>query len=435
METLRGWLSVTKGKTYLASEKGWFELICDDNTPWSSPVVEDRNSIRISGERRDLIKFVVVSIDSMGAPVKRRPVFAINGPDIVLKASKARLAVSRFLDQRDIPEVMLPAIWTLSREYGQEEIAITHPNLKRPLFLMQSPEFPMYTALALGIGAFHCWGRCFRYEELSPCHLMEFEQVDIGFSHGTLGEIMSLVEDIVRVVGDALGVEVTPKKYEIRASSGFNKTAIRDADERIIVFKEFVPSEAADVIVNRMRSVGAFAQILSTEPLILAVRASDSDVHNEVNRVLDSVTRIMSSQTASNTIRPWWLSEIPVRWEDPVSARISEYHIRSITSGRRTSEEGTEFTDEAELYINDVEVAHAGRFADSNEFLRNIEEGDVDSTRFSWIHPLLESAPVGMVKVGIGWERLVASLLEVDPMEVQLFPRRGNGAPVTFKAR
>jgi hypothetical protein len=55
----------------------------------------------------------------------------------------------------------------------------------------------------------------------------------------------------------------------------------------------------------------------------------------------------------------------------------------------------------------------------------------VHDDRFAWLLPMLDSAPPGMAKVGIGWERLLGALLGgAEPARFQLFPRSGTGQTV-----
>jgi hypothetical protein len=196
-----------------------------------------------------------------------------------------------------------------------------------------------------------------------------------------------------------------------------------------------MPSEAVDLVVRRLRQVGADARIVEQSPATLAVIASDRAIASKAAEVIDKVERIMGALPQA-PLRPWWRSPLSWGWEDELASARSEHKIRAITSARTQDENGVDCAAEAELYVDGIEVAHAGIFADRETFLRNLSEAGAPPSRYEWLVPVLQGAPPGMVKVGIGWERLVASLVrDIAPSDVQLFPRLGSGqllSPLSF---
>lgn len=427
MEEIRGWLSGSKGQRYLATGEGWFELVDTEGSPFRLNGNIDRRPARLVGERSDAGVFVVHELKMVGeVSGDRRPAFVVRPPDVVRRAGNARLAVDRLLAERGLTPIMLPTIWSVSREYGEEELGVTHTQLDDDLVLLQSPEFPMYASLAMGIGAFSCWGRSFRFEAGDTGrHLMEFEQIDIGFSLGDLPEMMTLVEDIVRVTAKEIGVAVSLQAFPTKLPEQSQTGAAFGMS--VYEFHRRVPPAATELVIRRLGAVGAQVEVISDDPLTLAVTTSDSAIETRVSEVIDSTRRILTSELPPMELRPWWRTPLPLTWEDDEDAERSEYQIRAITSARTTGPDGSTWAAEAELYIGDLEVGHAGVFADHDTFLQNIADAGVSPSRYDWLVPMLRDAPPGMIKVGIGWERLVTALIGGQPADAQLFPRLGGG--------
>lgn len=427
MEELRGWLSGSKGQRYLATDEGWFELVNPDGSSWTLQGDFDRQSASLLGERVTSTRFMVRDVKRRATRAGQRPPFVATPPLAVHMASRARAAAGRFLQERGLPNVMLPTLWTVSREYGEEELSASHPAMAERLSLLQSPEFPMYATLAMGVGSFYCWGRSYRFDEAgSTQHLMEFEQIDIGFAHGELQDMLDLVEGLVRAVSSALGIMLAPESFPIRLAPEPGRARVGTS---LVELPDSLPPEALDLILRRLREVGSEATLMQGSPTLISVTANDEDVERSAAQVLDSVRRITAGSSAITPLRPWWRSPLPLQWgEDPESSR-SEYDIRAITSARVTNDLGVDWVAEAELYLDGLEIAHAGVFADLDTFLRNLDEAGTSRDRYAWLIPFLEDAPPGMVKVGIGWERLIAAILgNCTPADVQLFPRLGDGA-------
>ena len=427
VEEIRGWLSGSKGQRYLATDEGWFELVDSEGGSWHVNGDIDRRPARLLGERLGAGVFAVYKLKVIGdVSCAQRPAFVVRPPDVVRKAGNARLAVDRLLAERGFSRLMLPTLWSVSREYGQEELGVTHSQLSKNLVLLQSPEFPMYAALAMGIGAFYCWGRSFRFEaDDAGRHLMEFEQIDIGLSLGDLPEMMSLVEDVVRVTAKELGVTVSGCAFPKKAPQ--QHTVVNTSDASVYKFHHRVPQLAIDLVVRRLRGLGAKVEVISDTPPTLVVATSDPAVEVQVSKEFDSAHRILNSAQSPIELHPWWRTPLSLRWDDENDAERSEYRIRAITSARTKGPDGSDSLAEAELYIDDLEVGHAGMFADYRTFLQNLEDAGAPLSRYDWLLPMLQDAPPGMVKVGIGWERLVTALLGGQVAEAQLFPRNGRG--------
>ena len=415
---LQGWIVRDKGLTYLASDHGWLELHDADGRPWGSAGLRHQTPVRLIGRRKGAA-VVVERLVSAGTPSARRPPFVVNPPDRLFLADRARRAAHEVLAADGFLGLTLPSAWTLSREYGEEELRISHSRLGRELFLLQSPEFPMYAALAGGIGRFFGWGRCFRFDEGEPAsrYLMEFEQIDIGGAHMELTEMMALTERVVRAVAEAIGVPIDPGAFEVRCTP----PVARDeggTDLLVLSLPASFPSRARALVLERLHRARCTVEVLGDRDL--AVRwAGDSA---EVRRVVDAVDRIAATRSDA--------SEAP-RWESPLPLEPgpgSEYTVGAITSARRTMPDGTSRAEEAELYLFGCEIAHAGLFADAAQFRANLDEAGVTDGRFDWLLALLEDAPPRMAKVGIGWERLLGSLLGgVEPASFLPFPRSGTG--------
>jgi elongation factor P--beta-lysine ligase len=423
-DSVCGWVVQDKGLRYLATDHGWLELVGDDGKPARLSGLRHGSSVRLRGRRLTRSAFVVTEVVSSGPPAARRPRFVVSPPDRVFLAAEARYAVDRYLHELGYPQVTLPTLWSLSREYGEEELRATHTGLGTDLYLLQSPEFTMYAAVAGGVERYYAWGRCYRYEESEPAsrYLMEFEQIDIACAHLSLPEMLQLTEGVVRCVADVLGTPLAPDAFAVRAQA---PDALETDGLMLLDLPATLPTRAREVFRRRLEQVGAEVEELGDGGQ-LAVRVI-GDPH-EVARIVDIAERIVGAQLPASHA-PVWRSPLPVE-PDPEDAGCSEYAEGSITSARVVVN-GRTMAEEAELYLSGYEIAHAGIFADAAQFRRNIGAAGVRDGRFDWLLPMLDHAPPRMAKVGIGWERLLGALLGgVEPAGFQLFPRSGTGLPV-----
>ena len=228
----------------------------------------------------------------------------------------------------------------------------------------------------------------------------------------------------IRVVAETLGTKLLPGRFPVqnhhtsRPMSGISALQLHEA----------TPSAAVEIIMRRLREVGAGVRLLDEAVPTLVIETPDEATAERAAAVMDSVERLTTNELPHAGTQPLWESPLPLEWDEREGAVQSEHKIRSLTSARVLDAAGTEWIAEAELYIRGIEVAHAGVFADHETFLRNVRDAEVPSSRHDWLVPMLEAAPPGMVKVGIGWERLVTVLAGGgDAMEAQLFPRLGSG--------
>jgi hypothetical protein len=421
-----GWLILDKGNRYLSNDRGTISLTsADTGRPWWRGL-GTMCAVVVAGQWQDETTFQVDEVvTARPGAGQRRPRFVATPAANLYTISRARLAVDTLLHDRGLAQIFLPTIWRPSSEYGEEEIAVAHSlwsSDERPV-LLQSPEFPMYAALTEGISAFYSWGRCYRYEqEATTQHLMEFEQVDIGLSFSDLAEMMALTEDIVRLVAAELGVALGD--FQTRSPAD----ADTSVDASVLTFPASMPSTAFAVIGKRL-------EVLGVEWTDLSVAGSDTvrwalagGEHTDVAHVVDTVEALVTSVLGYRRpdLNPTWRTPLPRAWED--EGQFSSYAIRGITSKRVDG--SADLIEEAELYLAGVEVAHAGVFASGPEFDQNIADAQVPglADRYAWLRPTMDNAPPGLTKVGIGWERLVSTLLGLDsPALAQPFPRMSDG--------
>lgn len=415
-----GWAVVSGGVRYLATDRGWLELVDNAGLPFHHPDLRDGRSLRVSGRPLDDVRFLVEKIDTSSAGSSTAPRFVTRPPTSIYRASEARLAVDRFLAEAGYPQVFLPAMWLPSREYGEDEFEVSYCGDPLGLVLLQSSELPMFALLAEGVERFQSWTRCFRHEsERSPQHLIEFEQLVFGSSHTTLDEIMDLTEAIVSVVAASLGVPATPPAWRSAEPPWARAT------ESAVEIPSAVPVAAVKVLQVRLEALGAVVSI-ETHPdgQALVVRGVAAEHSATAEAYLASARRIFGAAGANDVSLRWW-APLPRRWL-PEEESASAHPIRSITAAmiEGGAFDGSDAIDEAELFLNGAEVAHAGIFADTAGLIRNLEDASAPVERYGWLVDRLESAPPLLATVGIGWERLIGALLgepEIDAL--QAYPK------------
>lgn len=422
MQTIRGWLSGQKSDNILASDNGWFELFTPDGKKFNLNKAAGRVPVSLKGIQEGQ-RFIVYETLSVGAETKKRPYFAIHPPTMVFNASKARLAVDEHMSKIGFPQVMLPALWFKSREYGEEELLASHSRLSQDLFLLQSPEFPMYAALAEGIGRFYCWGRSFRFEpKQSAKYLMEFEQIDIGISHSSLDEIMMIVEDIVKIVAKSVGVEISHGNFD-RSSPSTNEASSIGSNLFSLQLSEDIPEQVIGIIKQRLDAIKVRYWIADRPKPCLMIECENDNLV-DVQSTIDSFNKIVNGNINSQVIKPFWVTPLPTQ---DIDLTMPTKDLQGLTSAR-FSREGRQYCEEAELYVNDIEIAHAGVFASHDAFIDNLAKTNIPISRYDWLLESLKNAPPQMAKVGIGWERLLSALYGVqDASAFQLYPRSGSG--------
>ncbi|MDA1360915.1 hypothetical protein O1R50_14890 [Glycomyces luteolus] len=449
MERLAGWLIRDKGTDYLATMRGWIELEgVPRGLPREAPAV-------VFGERAEPARLTVakIEVDSTGdSGTRRRPRLAVRPAGHLSTASGLRQTAREWLVESGFDEIVLPMIWSRSEEYGAEEFQLAHSRMDDiDLRILQSPEFPLYTALAEGLDRSFAFGRCFRYEAgdgaaSSEHYLMEFEQLVFATTFEGLGDCMAQVEELIRTLAKAVSVDLDDVDFLVSAPEGMSDVAAKGRAvelERVVLFTVPAswPAAARRVLVDRLEQAGASVIALEGDDDVLrggtevrlAVETGDATVAT-VHRILDTAASyVMPGNGISAAIalqwNPAWEAYLPLEWREDEQSE-SAYPVRSITSRRETDADGNERIADAELYLKGIEVAHVRAYADRTQFEENLAKAGINDPngRFGYLLDALESAPPGMVGMFIGWERLL-TVLEglLATQEAQLYPRDGTG--------
>ncbi|WP_158299787.1 amino acid--tRNA ligase-related protein [Glycomyces paridis] len=449
MERLAGWLIRDKGTDYLATMRGWIEL---DGVPRGLP---RETAAVVFGTRTEAARFTVEKIeaDAAGSGARRRPRLAVRPAGHLSSAARLRRTARAWLEERGFEEIVLPMAWARSEEYGAEEFRLSHSRIgDLDLRVLQSPEFPLYTALAEGLDRSYTFGRCMRFESgdgaaASEHYLMEFEQLVFATTFEGLGACMAQVEDLVRTLSKAAGVDLGEVDFTVSAPQGMPDVAATGRQvplEQVTLFT--VPATwsaaARRVLVERLERAGAAVIVLEGEEsalerpgaeVRLAIEAGEADAAT-VHRVLDTAASyVMPGADVPAAValqwNPAWEAYLPLSWGEGEGGG-SAYPVRSITSRRETGPDGGERIADAELYLKGIEVAHVRAYANRDQFEENLRLAGIEDAqeRYGYLSEALESAPPGMVGMFIGWERLL-TVLEglLSTQRAQLYARDGVG--------
>ncbi|MFD7235992.1 amino acid--tRNA ligase-related protein [Streptomyces syringium] len=471
-----GWLVRDKGTHYLMTDRGWYELQSLDRDMLRARGIAPENPVLVTGVRKGPTALETVDIkgavtETGPAPAHnqpgtsrtspRRPHFAVHPVPHLHTASRLRGIVHQWLRDKEFPEIVFPSIWTQSEEYGAEEFGLGHSELKGDtsgrLKLLQSPEFPLWTALAEGLDRAFGFGRCFRYEG-SPRpgyrddYLMEFEQLVIARGFTTIDEMTGLAEDLILTLCQELGYAIEKSDFHRVAPSGLGPDTLADGlrieDVSLFTVPPSWNSRARHVLRERLQTAGARVHGLNGTPGAANVEGAEErwavelgDDPTQARRILDIAVGHASSTTSTTGMNattlqwnPTWNLFPTLRWR-PEEGSDSSHDTRSITSRRVTAADGTECIADAELYLAGREVVHVREFTDADQFQENLRLAGAEHTAhwYPYLRRALPQAPPGTVGIYIGWERLLSVLTGVESAaQMQLFPRHGDGkAPTT----
>ena len=357
--------------------------------------------------------------------------------------SKLRWEAHKWLQEQSFAEIVLPSIWTRSEEYGVEEFSLAHsrksPDLE--LKLLQSPEFPLFNAMANGLTRSYTFGRCYRYEADASFsdrnYLMEFEQLVFAQSGTTIEEMVALTDHLVIHLAKFAGTELDPQDFFHLGPSGLvPEHATNGLAVESLVFLtlsgESTPSYRDRMLKNLEDSgTRVYALDESADPFTTHSPSAQERYLIETDATHRAAVEDIVREHADAGLNPTW-NIYPLFHRRPSEITDSNYDVRSITSRRETATDGTECIAGAELYLSGLEVIHIRGYADLSQFLENLQHAGVPNLRerYDYLLPALETAPSGMVASFIGWERLIAVLIGLpSASDVPYFPRAGNGAP------
>ncbi|MEU7575462.1 amino acid--tRNA ligase-related protein [Micromonospora sp. NPDC049240] len=357
--------------------------------------------------------------------------------------SRLRWEAHRWLHEHDYAEIVLPSIWSRSEEYGVEEFTLAHSRKSADLDLrlLQSPEFPLYNAMAGGLTRSYTFGRCYRYELDAAFsdrnYLMEFEQLVFAQSGTTVEEMVALTDQLVIHLAEFAGTRLDGEDFFHLGPHGLvpqhvTNGLVVESLVFLTLSEQSTPADRFRLFKNleeagaRIHALNGSADAVATESLSTPPRYL-IETDSAGRAAVEDLVR----EHASTGLNPTWNMYPPFHWR-PTEVTDSTYNVRSITSRREAGTDGSEFITDAELYLGGLEVVHIRGYADHDQFLDNLQHAGLPGLRdrYDYLLPALRTAPSGMVASFLGWERLIAVLTGLGAAsEVAYYPRAGNGVP------
>lgn len=445
---LAGWLVREKGRYLLGTGTRWHQLTSVPDGSGHDRPVRVRARLLPDGDLD-----VIDVRPPQGPAVSGPPVLVRSPKDHLLVADRLRARAGEWLREQGYPYVTLPQAWFRTEEYGEREFRLDHALLSQDLRLLQSPELPLYQALAMGLGSCHTFGRCFRHEvvhdpDAEGTYLMEFEQLVVGLSVSDLRSAVRLAQDLVIALAAEVGVRLSDSSFvttDLLAAAGATQAPPALDDVDLLTIPASWSSQAVQVLAQRLESVGAEVYLCADDTLVplrtselreragatlrLALRP-DPARREETRRVLDVVTTMtgaVGASVADSVALAWnptWQVHPSLDWTDE-ERKGSDLSVRSFTSRWLQGPHGMAIAD-AELHLGGVEVVHVREYADVDDLISQAAYAGALG-EYDYVKPYSDAAPPGLVGVFFGWERLTGVLAGAkDAHQMLVFPRNGN---------
>ena len=158
-----------------------------------TPPFEIEDGIAVAEETRMKWRYMDLRRPEMYAAIKLRHVVA--------------QAMRKALNERDFIEVETPILANSTPEGARDYIVPSRPNPGKFYALPQSPQQFKQMLMVAGVERYYQIARCFRDEDLRADRQPEFTQVDIEMSFVEGEDVIDMMEDVMKEVLAAAGVE------------------------------------------------------------------------------------------------------------------------------------------------------------------------------------------------------------------------------------
>lgn len=159
----------------------------------ATPPFEIENGIAVAEETRMKWRYIDLRRPEMYASLKLRHIVA--------------QAMRKALNERDFIEVETPILANSTPEGARDYIVPSRPNPGKFYALPQSPQQFKQMLMVAGVERYYQIARCFRDEDLRADRQPEFTQVDIEMSFVEGEDVIDMMEDVMKEVLAAAGVE------------------------------------------------------------------------------------------------------------------------------------------------------------------------------------------------------------------------------------
>lgn len=314
--------------------------------------------------------------------------------------ARANKLIRQFMDERGFIEVETPILHPIPGGAVARPFITHHNALDIDLYLRVAPELYLKRLLIAGFDKTYELNRSFRNEGISPRHNPEYTMLEAYEAYVDYEDTMSLVEDLVRAIAQAVNGVV---EFEF----GDKRIDLAKPFKRMTMFEAIADATGRDLMQawsDRDRDA-------------LESHADDLGVTVDPKWGLGKLLlEIFEASTERSLVEPVFVTGYPKE-------------VSPLAKDHRTL---PDFTEQADLIIGGVELAPCySELNDPEEQRRRFEQqasaraaGDEEAT----VHDeeFLEALAYGMPPAGgfgLGIDRLLALLLGLPSLrEVILFP-------------